>query len=300
MVLATSLGKQLAGCIDPSHYLESIGFNPFEWQKEVLRPGIPRLILNCARQSGKSTVIGSKVVHRAKYFPGSLIMLFAPTENQAVELMEKISSFISQDPEIILVRDSSATKKFLNGSRIKAFTASPKSARGYSDPDIIVFDESAYVERELYLTVRPMMTGGKTDLVLLSTPNGKEGFFYDIWVRDTRVWKKVIVRPIDILHEAMPEKYPYFDEDKFISDQSEKVVNAYISPRHTREFLLEEFEEMEEFWYKQEYGCEFMNHFGSVFDMDAIEEAMERGSDKKAFALNTVVQESDKSAISWG
>lgn len=298
MVSVQSLAKQLTGCIDPAYYLENIGFDPFEWQKEVLRPGIPRLILNCARQSGKSTVIGAKVVHRAKYFPNSLIMLFAPSENQAVELMEKISEFISQDPEIILVRDSSATKKLLNGSRIKAFTASPKSARGYSDPDIIVFDESAYVDRELYLTVRPMMTGGKTDMVLLSTPNGKEGFFYDIWIRDSQVWKKVLVRPIDILHEVLPGKYGFFNKKEFIAEQSSKGIHAYISPRHTREFLLEEYEEMEEFWYNQEYGCEFMNPQGSVFNMDAFEWAVSKGSERKAFTYSEI-KESGKKAVAW-
>jgi hypothetical protein len=268
MSLAKSLSRQFAASIDPSHYLESLGFEAYEWQREVLRPGVSRLILNCARQSGKSTVIGAKVVHRAKFFPGSLIMLFAPSESQSAELMEKIGVFISQDPEILLVRDSSITKKFLNGSRIKAFTASPRSARGYSDPDIIVFDEAAHVERELYLTVRPMMTGGKTDLVLLSTPYGKEGFFYDIWMRETDLWLKVEVQPLWIMHRMMPEKYAPRNDADFIRERAEKGIKAFISTRHTEEFLLEEYEEMGEHWYMQEYGCEFRNPLDIVFDVD--------------------------------
>jgi len=269
MASALSLSKQLAASIDPSHYMESLGWYSFEWQREVLRPGTSRLILNCARQSGKSTVIAAKVAHRAKFFPGSLIMLFAPSESQSEELMEKIGTFIAQDPEIVLVRDSSVTKKLLNGSRIKAFTASPRSARGYSDPDIIVFDEAAHVDRELYLTVRPMMTGGKTDLILLSTPYGKDGFFYDIWTRDTGIWLKVEVQPMWILHKVLPGKYPPRDDNKYIADRAEKGIKAYISTRHTEEFLLEEYEEMDEYWYKQEYGCEFMDPQANVFNIDS-------------------------------
>lgn len=266
--LTKSLSKQLSATIDPAYYMMSLGWYAYDWQKEVLRPGTPRLILNCARQSGKSTVIGARCVHRAKFFPGSLIMLFAPSEGQAVELMNKISEFIKSDPEIVLTRDSTNTKQFINGSRIKAFTANPTSARGYSDPDIIIFDESAYVDRELYLTVRPMMTGGKTDLILLSTPNGKEGFFYDIWTNESKIWSKVLVRPIDVMHEIDPNRYTYFDETKFIAEQQDKGIKAFISPRHTREWLIEEQEDMGDNWFLQEYGCEFRNRNDVVFDYD--------------------------------
>ncbi len=270
MVLAKSLASQLAASIDPYSYLKTLGFDAFGWQKEALTPGISRLILLCARQSGKSTITAAKVVHRAKYFPGSLIMLFAPTLDQAAELMNRISVFMSQDPEIILVRDSTETKKLLNGSRIKAFTASPKSARGYSDPDIIVFDESAQVEDELYLTVRPMMTGGKTDLVLLSTPYGKQGFFYNTWTKPSERWVKVLVQPPDILHHVMPRKYPSFDVDRWRQEMAEKGIRAYISPRHQISFLYEEFDTMGEHWYRQEYGCQFLDPVDNVFDMDTV------------------------------
>jgi len=248
--------------------MQSLGWHAYDWQYEVLRPGTPRLILNCARQSGKSTVIGARCVHRAKYFPNSLIMLFAPSEGQAVELMNKISEFIKSDSEIILTRDSTNTKQFINGSRIKAFTANPTSARGYSDPDIIIFDEAAYVDRELYLTVRPMMTGGKTDLILLSTPNGKEGFFFDLWEQDPSIWSKVLVRPIDVMHEVLPAQYPMFDEQAFIKEQREMGIKAFISSRHTRDWLIEEHGDMGDNWFLQEYGCEFRSRQDVVFDYD--------------------------------
>jgi len=284
MVSARSLAEQLAASIDPYRYLKSLKFDAFDWQKEALTPGISRLILLCARQSGKSTITAAKVVHRAKYFPGSLIMLFAPTQDQAEELMNRISVFMSQDPEIILVRDSTETKKLLNGSRIKAFTASPKSARGYSDPNIIVFDESAQVEDELYLTVRPMMTGGKTDLVLLSTPYGKQGFFFETWDKPGDRWVKVQVQPPDILHEVMPLKFPAFDVDSWKAEMAEKGIRAYISPRHGHEFLLEEFDTMGEHWYRQEYGCQFLDPVDNAFDMDSVMRAFR--SNEKALDMD--------------
>lgn len=283
MDLTRLLANELAASIDPYRYLKSLGFDAFDWQQEALDPGIDRLILLCGRQSGKSTAIAALCTHKAKYQPGSLILLFSPTEDQSEELMSKISTLMSQDKEIILVRDSSETKKLLNGSRIKAFSASPKAARGYSDPDIIVFDEAAQVPRELYLTVRPMMTGGKTTLILLSTPYGKEGFFYDTWTDGSPEWTRVMVKPVDVLHETFPERYPEIDERQWVAEQVKKGIKAYISPRHKKPFLREELRVMGEHWYRQEYGCEFLNPQGTVFDMADVDVAFSMGEGDKVF-----------------
>src|SRR5579859_4030024 len=49
-----------------------------ELQALVLRGG-RRVIVNCARQWGKSTVAAAKAVYRAFSRPGSLILVVAPT-----------------------------------------------------------------------------------------------------------------------------------------------------------------------------------------------------------------------------
>ncbi len=298
MVSAKLLSEQLAASIDPAYYLESLGFKCYEWQKEILKPGITRLILNCARQSGKSTGVSAMAVHQAKFTPGSLILIFAPTEAQAEELMMRVSEFIRADPSIILVRDSSITKKFINGSRIRAFTASPKSARGYSDPDIIIFDESAYVEDELYLTVRPMMTGGQTKLVLLSTPRGKTGFFYETWTRPSDRWTKVLVKVPDIQHITSPGDHVPFDHNEFVTVNAQKGIKAYISPRHMTEFLLEEYETMGPHWYAQEYGCEFRDPIDNVFDFDMVLSAFDTEEEAIDFDEASVLVEEEES-FNW-
>lgn len=298
MDLAVLLANELAASIDPFRYLKSLGFEAFDWQQEALDPGIDRLILLCGRQSGKSTAIAALCTHKAKYQPGSLILLFSPTEDQSEELMSKISTLMSQDKEIILVRDSSETKKLLNGSRIKAFSASPKAARGYSDPDIIVFDEAAQVPRELYLTVRPMMTGGKTTLILLSTPYGKEGFFYDTWTDGSPEWTRVMVKPTDVLHDALPDEYPPVDEKAWADMQRSKGIKAYISPRHKKPFLREELRVMGEHWYRQEYNCEFLSPVDSLFDPADVDAAFSMGRTEQAFKYD-MIPETVKSGTFW-
>lgn len=286
----------LAATIDPAAYLQGLGFECYPWQREVLFPH-KRLILKCPRQSGKSTAIAAKTGHRCKHKANSLVMLFAPTENQAVELMEKIGLFLSQDPEIELERDSSIEKRFRNGSRIRAFTANPTSARGYSDPDMIIFDEAAYVDDELYLTVRPMMTGGKTELIILSTPHGKTGFYHDTWVQPNN-WKKVQVDVEDILHETYPERYPFVDFEKKSKELKTLGIDAYLSPRHRKEFLQEELSIMGEYWYRQEYGGEFLDPQDNVFDFATILKALD--NNEPAMNLDDLSIEYDDSKALFG
>lgn len=294
--LYKNMCHSLAATIDAASYMQSLGWICYPWQREVLSPH-KRLILKCPRQSGKSTVIAAKAGHRCKHYSNSLVMIFAPTENQAVEVMNKIGKFLTQDPEIDLERNSTVEKKFRNGSRIMAFTANPTSARGYSDPDMIIFDEAAYVTDELYLTVRPMMTGGITELILLSTPHGKTGFFYETWTKKN-AWKKVQVDVEDILHEEFPEEFPKIDCEERRKKLKTKGIDAFVSDRHGKEFLREELGEGGVHWYRQEYGGEFLDPQDSVFDFASVLrgfETKEQALDMDGFSI-----EFAESKVMWG
>ena len=268
-----SLLEHLAANLDPSSYLQSLGFISYEWQKKALEPGIKRLILNCCRQAGKSTVIAAKAIHRAKFWSNSLILLVSPSERQSKELMQKIDAFITQDTDIELEQDSKGEKTFRNKSRICALPGSEKTIRGYSNPDILIIDEASRVPDEVYMTIRPMMTGGTTELIIMSTPFGKSGFFYSTWTSDSGFWTKIEVQPKDILPEVLPKKFGTVSEESLIADRESKGIQLFISPRHDEGFLMEEFFTMGEYWYEQEYGCKFLNPIHNVFDMDLVDRA---------------------------
>ena len=88
--LSRRLIETLASTLDPSAYIAGIGVEPFKWQHEALDPGCKRLILMCARQSGKSTVVAGKVTNKAKYIPSGLNIITSPTEKQSKETMLKV------------------------------------------------------------------------------------------------------------------------------------------------------------------------------------------------------------------
>src|SRR5437879_4045474 len=65
---------------------EKLGFAADAAQERVLQSRSRRVILNCTRQWGKSTVSAAKAVHQAWTVPGSLTLVMSPTARQSGEL----------------------------------------------------------------------------------------------------------------------------------------------------------------------------------------------------------------------
>jgi hypothetical protein len=60
---------ELRYALDRVSFAESLGLNPDDWQRDLLRSTSNRILLNCSRQSGKSTMAGVVALHRALYSP---------------------------------------------------------------------------------------------------------------------------------------------------------------------------------------------------------------------------------------
>lgn len=270
--LLAALARNLAGTLDPAAYVRNLGFDPFDWQQEALDPTLRRLVLLTARQSGKSTVVAGKTVYKAKYFPGSLILIICPAQDQSKELMKKVDTFMRLDPEIELVRDGAFEKELANGSRIVALPGSERSVRGYSGPAMILIDEAARVLDETYRAARPMMVGADTELVLMSTPFGKRGFFHDAWANG-RDWTKIEVtvgfevQGFDVVPASL-------SGGLYRWQQAARGISAYYSPRHDAAFLCSELDSLGEWWWRQEYRCEFLETAANVFSYDEIMRAV--------------------------
>ena len=83
------VGSDLALALDPVRFASAtLGMDPDPWQCKVLRSTAPRVLLNAARQSGKSTTVGILATHTVLYEPESLVLLLSPTLRQSAELFK--------------------------------------------------------------------------------------------------------------------------------------------------------------------------------------------------------------------
>ena len=98
-VIVVGLRDDLKLALDHVSFAEKLGIVPDEWQRNLLRSGSDRVLLNCCRQSGKSTMTAVIALHRALYHPGSLILcLIAPVlmgQNHRVRAHPSVRSGVS-------------------------------------------------------------------------------------------------------------------------------------------------------------------------------------------------------------
>jgi hypothetical protein len=265
--------EELLFTLSPLHYIRSLGFRPYKWQEDILKSGHRRKVINGARQAGKSTIVSVKPCHVAKYYPGSVSIIVAPTEQQAFYDMEKVKAFINSDAGYPAMKRSSDRLVMLeNKSWILVVPATETSARGPSAPRLILLDEASRIEDAVYRSgILPMLNNSpECELISISTPNGQTGFFYESY--GNPAWERYEVRSpwdvIDIecrLAGAEPE-------EKYRQRLAAKNIRGYYSPQHrdrgTQEFLLGE---MGAYMYRQENLVEFVEPRDQIFSYDEID-----------------------------
>ena len=235
-----NVASDLAFALDPVAWACSLGFRADPWQAGVLRGGAPRVLMNCCRQSGKSTVTALLALHTALYQPATLALLLSPSLRQSGELFRKVAGFYHLDSDPTRAEAESALRlELTNGSRIVSLPGKEATIRGYSGVDLLVIDEAARVADDLYYSVRPMLAVSGGRLIALSTPWGKRGWWFEEWKRQDDSWQRV-------------------------------RVPAQDCPRIPSDFLEEERQHLGEWWYRQEYECEFAETAHSVFGYDLV------------------------------
>ncbi len=183
----------LRQAIDPAMFATEVcGIPPDPWQARVLRSDAKRVALVCSRQSGKSTTTAIKAAHTALHVPGSLVLMVAPTQRQSSEIFGKCRHFLSQCPGVParLPSDNAMSLRLPSGSRVVALPGdNPDSVRGYSGPALVIVDEAAFCCNEILTAIMPTLAVSNGALWLLSTPNGKQGTFYDIVSAASPEWQ---------------------------------------------------------------------------------------------------------------
>jgi hypothetical protein len=239
---------------DPVLMSERAGIMPDAWQCDLLRSDAKQLILNCSRQSGKSTITSILALHQAIYKPDSLILLLSPSLRQSQELFRKLQDFYNAlDSDYLpqAVEESSLRMELSNGSRIIALPGKEATIRGFSGVALLIIDEASRVEDSLYQSVRPMLAVSKGRIILLSTPFGKRGFFHQEWTQG--------------------------------QDWQRTKITADLCPRIDPEWLEREKAMIGSWWHRQEYGCEFIETTDSVFNFDDIARAISKDVEPLVF-----------------
>lgn len=231
----------------PQMARDVFGWEPDARQKELLTVSGRRVILNCSRQWGKSTVGSVRAAHRALFYEKALVVLVSPTLRQTSEMFRK--AVVCVDAAGMARRSDGVHELSCvlpNGSRILGIPGTEATVRGYSAASLVIVDEAARVEDSLYKSLRPMLAASDGDLMLLSTPFGERGFFFREWMQGGEQWVRMSVPAVECA-------------------------------RIRAEFLAEEMESLGQDWFAQEYLCSFVAMSNQAFRRQWIEAALAMG-----------------------
>jgi len=196
-------------------------------------------ICKMPRQTGKSTVVVSYLLHYAVFNDNVNIGILANKAATARELLDRLQTAYENLPKWMqqgIIAWNKGSLELENGSKILAASTSASAVRGMSF-NILFLDEFAFVPNHIadsfFASVYPTITSGKsTKVIIVSTPHGMNHFY--------RMW-----------HDAERGKNEYVFTDVHWSEV----------PGRDSEWKKQTIANTSEQQFKVEFECEFL---GSV------------------------------------
>ena len=229
-----------------------------KWQEEILKTK-GNIVLCSGRQVGKSTVISIDAGEYAVKNPNKVIMVISAVERQALLLFEKILSHIHDNHRKSIKKGKDKptkhTLRLINGSIIHCLPTglSGYGIRGYTINRLYA-DEAAFIPEEVWAAVSPMLATTGGDIVLLSTPHGREGYFFRC-----------------------------FSDDSFTSFH----VSSEECERIPKDFLEKEKARMSKLQYAQEYLGQFLDDLRQFFPDELIKKCMMLSRSNQSFIISS-------------
>ena len=242
--------KEYSLCMeDPQYFIESyvkivsldeglIPFKMYDFQKEMVGTFHSNRFTICKlpRQSGKSTVMISYILHYALFNPSVNIAILANKAATARDLLSRLQLAYEHLPKWLQQGVMSWNKGSLeleNGSKILASSTSASAVRGGSY-NIIFLDEFAYVPsnvaEQFFSSVYPTISSGKTTKVMIvSTPHGMN-MFYKLWV-DAEEGRNTYI-PIEVHWSEVPGR-----DEKWKEETIKNTSQAQFNTEFECEFL---------------------------------------------------------------
>jgi phage terminase large subunit-like protein len=245
---------------DPVEFARSAGIEPEGWQEGVMRSQATAQIILAGRRTGKSTLCSIIGLHRALTIPGYDVIFVAPSLDQAqVPFLMAISIYRSLGRPVAAVSERRTGLQLTNGSELRAMAAVDRSKRGFS-ASLLCVDEASRIEDAAYYgALLPSITRSAGHVMVMSTPYLNEGFFAETWHAQDDEWERTFLTA---------EQCEYFQNHP----EKLQMVKSKVP----------------EWYYRQEYLCEFLADEFSIFNPEDVARAARAGED-----LETIEFEDD-------
>lgn len=238
--------RTLTERIKPELLLERVvGGPPDDWQRRLMNSTADITCVLASRRLGKSTTIGVMAAQELAK-PEHQVIILSKTLPQSQLLFSKIAYTWEKIGLPIQQKRRTMTELSLNnGSSVVCLPVGQtgEQARGYGVRNgYLLFDEAAFIPDEVYgATLSIAEDNART--ILISTPGGKSGKFYDMWTK----------------HDQYPEV--------------ERIRACSLDIPRMAKFVEKQRKISSTFEFEVEHGLAFMGGGHQFFDSRAIERA---------------------------
>lgn len=173
-------------------------------------------------------------LHRMLTIPNYEILVLSRNDEQAKELVYNLMRAFNKLPvrPAIDGQPSAHGMRLANGSRLLAVPCT--EPRGFH-VDMLIEDEASEVPHAVYMAARPVVMAKNGRYLMLSTPKGKTGHFWDVW-SEQKNWLKI--------------KATYRDTKRYDAEKLARIEADRI--------------ECGEAWFSQEWECSFVQVTGQL------------------------------------
>ena len=229
---------------DPVYFIEKhvnivsideglVSFNMYPFQKTIVETfhGNRFTICKLPRQSGKSTVVLSYLIHYIIFNDNVNVAILANKASTARDLLSRLQLAYEHLPKWLQMGVTNWNKGSLeleNGSKILAASTSASAVRGGSY-NIIFLDEFAFIPsniaEQFFSSVYPTITAGETSKVMIvSTPHGMN-MFYKMWTDAVNDKNNFI--PLEVSWQEVPGRDEEWKEETIRNTSEQQFLQEF-------------------------------------------------------------------------
>jgi hypothetical protein len=221
-----------------------IALDPY--QGDALSADEHDILLLVCRQGGKGEVATLLALDKLLNDPGSTTLVVSRADRQSKRLLRRIKRRYRQLAQLSTVpaaiAESQTALELMTGSEVLAVPGSEETIRGIEAVDLLVIDEAALVDDELFGSVYPMLATTDGRCIAMTTPRGKRGWFWREWEQGGPEWHR----------------------ERITWEQIPRFKPSYIERTRRR---------IGEWMFRQEFGCEFVDDAEQMFATALVEAA---------------------------
>ena len=232
------------------------------------------------RQMGLTETIGALVLHKACLNPGYAAVVLSRSQSDTSNVAKRVRRMLDSIPQYAVAENDNLQRiKIKNGGELFFRQSTPDGCRGLESISDIFFDEWSFVKEasRIFDSAIPTTSacGDDARIIMVSTPNGKSGFYWDTL---TRGENRDIEELIDEIRNGIIDPVQHWiDENKWCKFICHWKAHPLYSKRpNYLEEISERFKLSREV-VNQEFDLCFTDSQSNVFSLESIRKAIGEG-----------------------